>query len=577
MPTLGRLIVDIAANTSQLKTDLGEARRELSSFKGTVETGMGAVGRLSSGLLKLGGGVLTLRAVAGAAQEVWRETAEAERSQLRLDAVLKATGNASGFAGRQLREMADQLERATLFDDQEIQRAQTVLATFGNVHGQVFKDAIRLSLDLSSVFETDLRSTTLALAKALDQPAESLSALAKMGVKFSQEQRSAIESMVRLNDVAGAQTAILKALEERVGGTAGAEAGGLSGAFKRLTDRIDDAKKALGGFVFGRKDAVGLDDVIAQALRPRQRVQPPVQQLGELAVTADAGDLSKEIGGLTTLAGLGRLATGDITRLREIGRAHAEAIRLPKLETESYLQFLEKRVRLERELASIQSTLVSLLHPPASRNLGRLRDLSRQGASATEESDLRRAVEAAQRANGAISSAMVGVGGERGPSPYREFLGQTASAAEQWRAAWKTAIEAGAQTMTNFFQEALQGGMKLRDFLRGLVASVTAPLFAMVGTQIATAIGRGVGLPSPVAGSATPVSLRGQAALDRAAGGMSPVVVNQNIRFHVSAMDGASVQAMLRREGGTIAGIVAEAATQAPAFARHLVASGMRG
>jgi hypothetical protein len=42
-------------------------------------------------------------------------------------------------------------------------------------------------------------------------------------------------------------------------------------------------------------------------------------------------------------------------------------------------------------------------------------------------------------------------------------------------------------------------------------------------------------------------------------------------------MDGASVQAMLRREGGTIAGIVAEAATQAPAFARHLVASGMRG
>lgn len=173
---------------------------------------------------------------------------------------------------------------------------------------------------------------------------------------------------------------------------------------------------------------------------------------------------------------------------------------------------------------------------------------------------------------------MLGVGGEAGASPYREFLGQTASAAEQWRTAWKTAIEAGAQTMTDFFQRAFEGGMKLRDFLKGLLSSIVAPFWALIGGQLTNAIGRAVGLPTPV-GSSTGslgggglITGREGTALQSAA----PVQVVQHISFAPSFLDAASGEEWLRARSGTIAGIVGQAAADAPAFARYIVAQGMR-
>jgi hypothetical protein len=59
-------------------------------------------------------------------------------------------------------------------------------------------------------------------------------------------------------------------------------------------------------------------------------------------------------------------------------------------------------------------------------------------------------------------------------------------------------------------------------------------------------------------------------------GSGTTVVVNQNIKFNAGFVDGGSGQAWLKAQGGTIAGIIANAASDAPQFARHIVANGSR-
>jgi hypothetical protein len=54
------------------------------------------------------------------------------------------------------------------------------------------------------------------------------------------------------------------------------------------------------------------------------------------------------------------------------------------------------------------------------------------------------------------------------------------------------------------------------------------------------------------------------------------VHVHQTVTFNAGFVDGASGEAWLKSKSGTIAGVVADAASSAPAFARHIVAQGMR-
>ena len=181
---------------------------------------------------------------------------EAERSYLRLEAVLKATGGTAGLTAREISTLAEEMERSTLETSEGVKEAGAALATFRSVSGDTFTDAIRLSADLAAVFGGSLVSSATQLGKALEDPIQGLTALRRVGVSFSDSQKDVIEALVETGEVADAQRLILDALEQQVGGAAEGQASGLTGAFHRFSAELGDTLQALAE-VTGTTDLLG--------------------------------------------------------------------------------------------------------------------------------------------------------------------------------------------------------------------------------------------------------------------------------------------------------------------------------
>src|SRR5512134_802054 len=234
--------------------------------QGTLEgmTGrLGAVGGALSALGPIGiaAGAALVAAGAGLAAGI-QEAANAERSYRRLEAVLNATGHASGLTGRQITAVAEEMERSTLATAEAVQEAAAVLATFRSVSGETFTRTLALAQDMATVFGQDLSSAAMQLGKALEDPEQGLTSLRRVGISFTQSQRDVIQALIDTGQQAEAQRVILNALEKQVGGAGAGEAGGLTGATNRLSDAWNNFLEQLGqtpaiaGFVEGALNTI---------------------------------------------------------------------------------------------------------------------------------------------------------------------------------------------------------------------------------------------------------------------------------------------------------------------------------
>ena len=174
-----------------------------------------------------------------------RDSEELERTMMRTQAIIRATGGVAGRTAEQLKAQADALGRATLADERQILRVQQQLLTFRNIRGQVFDDAIEAALDLSEAMGVDLSSASLQVARALEDPVRGVTALTRSGTVFTEAQRDMIRSMVEAGNVAGAQALILDELKDQYGGAAEAAAQGLGGAVDGLGQSMRDMGRAM--------------------------------------------------------------------------------------------------------------------------------------------------------------------------------------------------------------------------------------------------------------------------------------------------------------------------------------------
>lgn len=208
---------------------------------------MGAVG---SALLALGpAGIAAGAALAVVTMGIHKgieEAMEAEQVHNRLQAVLRATGNASGLTAKELTEFSDKMEESTLVTHEQVLDAAAVLATFRSVSGESFMRALSLAQDLSSVFGKDLHASTLALGKALEQPANGLVALRKVGILFSESEKDMLQRMVETGEAAKAQAIILDRVQTGMGGVGAAENTGLAGAAHQVAISWKNMLEAIG-------------------------------------------------------------------------------------------------------------------------------------------------------------------------------------------------------------------------------------------------------------------------------------------------------------------------------------------
>jgi hypothetical protein len=161
--------------------------------------------------------------------------------------VIKSTGGAAGFTAEQIADMAGSLSAASgqsLFGDDDIERGQNMLLTFTSIK-ETLPDTTKIMLDMAQALGTDAGGAAVQLGKALNDPIKGISALSRVGVSFTDQQKEQIKAMQAAGDMAGAQQVILAELNKEFGGSALAAAQA-DGGFAQLRDTLGETGEAIG-------------------------------------------------------------------------------------------------------------------------------------------------------------------------------------------------------------------------------------------------------------------------------------------------------------------------------------------
>lgn len=270
-PEFGRLQNELAAINTKMK-EIRDTSRGIQA-QGAADSGGQTGGFFGSIIGKATVAIAAIQAVFSTLQGLFNFAVTAvqdfnagEKADAALADRIRSTGEAAGRTLEQLNEQATNLSRQVLFDDDTIKKGQELLLTFTNIREEIFDRTVPAALDLSTVFGQDVSASAVQLGKALNDPVAGITALSRVGITFSDEQKKQVAQFVELNDVASAQALILAEVEKQVGGAAQAAAQAGTGPYTLLRQRFEEVRGELG-------------KLIAQGL---QRLQPVAQAVIEI-------------------------------------------------------------------------------------------------------------------------------------------------------------------------------------------------------------------------------------------------------------------------------------------------------
>ncbi|OIQ16545.1 MAG: hypothetical protein BM557_09530 [Flavobacterium sp. MedPE-SWcel] len=239
MGSLATINIKFKLGLKELSTQMQSAERDLKKI-GTAMQGVGA--GLST--------YVTAPLVALGAKSVQSFDDQAQ-AIAQVEAGLRSTGGAAGYTSDQLQKIDAALQDNTLFGDEEILKDVTAqLLTFTNIANTQFERTQQVALDLASRLGGDLKSASIQLGKALNDPVANLSALSRSGIQFSKAQKAVINQLVKTNRLADAQDIILTELEKQYGGSAKAAAKAGAGGLKQLGNTISDITEDFGAIIY---------------------------------------------------------------------------------------------------------------------------------------------------------------------------------------------------------------------------------------------------------------------------------------------------------------------------------------
>tara|TARA_R110002012_G_scaffold13648_4_gene57972 strand:- start:2109 stop:3983 length:1875 start_codon:yes stop_codon:yes gene_type:complete len=238
-----RLSVSLTLNDKQFQTGLKRASSSLKKFGASMQrTGKS----LTTGL------TLPIVALGAASVSAFDKQSKAIAQ---VEAGIKSTGQAAGFTADELMKMASDLQKKTIFGDEDILQGVTAqLLTFTNIAGEQFDRTQLAALNLSTRLDGDLKSASIQLGKALNDPVANLSALSRSGIQFSDSQKETIKSLAETNRLADAQTIILNELDKQYGGAAEAASQAGLGPFQQLQGVLADVSEEFGKLILENLD-----------------------------------------------------------------------------------------------------------------------------------------------------------------------------------------------------------------------------------------------------------------------------------------------------------------------------------
>ncbi|MGI3166006.1 phage tail length tape measure family protein [Pseudooceanicola sp. 200-1SW] len=296
---IGALRVDLGMNSAQFHKGASQATAGMRNMQKQFAGFAKDFRRIGAGMSL----ALTAPLVAIGKQSMALQKVQAQ-AVAQVDAALASMGTTAGFTSAELQKIASELQGNSLFGDEEILgKVTSNLLTFGNVTGEVFTRAQRAALDMSAALGQDLQSSTVMLGKALNDPAKGLTALTRVGVSFTEEQKNLIKAMVEVGDAAGAQELMLAELEKQYGGQAQALRELPSGQIEAAMMDIGDAMEQVGAIILPvMAEIAGKVSKLALGF---QGLSPEVKRLAVIggALAASLGPVLLAMGGLAAAVG----------------------------------------------------------------------------------------------------------------------------------------------------------------------------------------------------------------------------------------------------------------------------------
>ncbi|AYP68726.1 hypothetical protein BpsS36_00020 [Bacillus phage vB_BpsS-36] len=179
------------------------------------------------------------------------QLAEIERISAQTDAVIKSTGGVANVTAKEIETMAVEMQYLTSVEHEAIRQGANLLLTFTNIRNEVgegndiFNRTTGIMTDLSVAMGQDTTSSATMLGKALNDPIQGITALSRVGVSFTEEQKEQVRAMQESGDLMGAQKLILEELETQYGGSAEALGGTFTGALTMTKMAFDDVWQAI--------------------------------------------------------------------------------------------------------------------------------------------------------------------------------------------------------------------------------------------------------------------------------------------------------------------------------------------
>jgi len=184
--------------------------------------------------------------------DVIKASAIQERAERSVAAALKSTASASNMTQGEIVKQAAAIEDLTGVGDELVLGSSALLLTFTNIGRNVFPEAqkaivnIASAMNLGAVSSEGLKSATILVGKALNDPIKGLSALTRVGIQFTEQQKEQIKTYSELGQNQEAQEVILKELTTQYGDFAEAIRNTHEGRMQALKSAIGTVSESLG-------------------------------------------------------------------------------------------------------------------------------------------------------------------------------------------------------------------------------------------------------------------------------------------------------------------------------------------
>lgn len=240
--------VSSAAEIASARTDkMEKSLKDAAAASSELSEKQSALGRvLTSGTAVIAGVTAAIAGVVAVSKDLISIYSVQEQAEVRLEATLRATGNAIGMSSKELKDLASSFQEVTTYGDEAIIEVEKLFVASGSVSRQALPRATEAVLDLAAAMGEDLNASAKRLAKALADPKSNLDSLKDANIQLSDAQKEEIKQLQEQGDLLGAQSIILDKVESSYGGIAKALADTDTGKLTQISNVWGDIKEGLG-------------------------------------------------------------------------------------------------------------------------------------------------------------------------------------------------------------------------------------------------------------------------------------------------------------------------------------------